>query len=131
MPAKDYQCEGCPLGKYQPALPETRDEPGASAGWMCGVTDQFVPDWKAPLVGGCYYFEGHQAGHEHPLDVALGRTTDAGDKAAVGWLAEHVPSHLLFRARQAAPETAEDRAAKLHHAAMEFQYSPRSGREEN
>jgi len=132
MPAKDYQCnQGCPLARWQTGIPATHDEPGESGGWYCKVTAEFIPEHKAPLIGCCYYFDGYQAGHEHPLDVALGCTTDAGDKAAVEWLAEHVPSHLLFRAWQAAPESAESRATRLHHAAMEFQYSPRSGQEEN
>lgn len=116
MPAKDPQCADCPLHSgYQYPIRATRDESGSPGGWYC-IGGEFVPEHEAPLVGCCDYFEGYQHGHEHQLDVALKRQSDEGDELAVEWLAGNVPSHLLWQAWQAAPESGLDRARKLYNA---------------
>jgi hypothetical protein len=86
------QYVNCPLATCVYPLPRRRYEPPEPGGFLCAITEEFIPAGQEPSEGECQYLTGYAAAPPHALDVALARQDWAG---AAEWLTEHVPAEVL------------------------------------
>ena len=89
-------CSECPLDPIAvSSVPATSTTPPEPGGYLCPVTDEFIPEDDAPDLDNCKYIKIYELMPQSRLMTAL----QEDDKVyVVHWLVKHIPPALLREA---------------------------------